>query len=196
MFSSRRTSIKTICQGIIVAIMTWTSISSANEFAGFIGGKFNNATAATAGTTVSGKTGFQGGLVAYIDMASEFGFRTGFSYMQRNYSLKAGTLETDLSYGFFEIPATVYFKAGDLVSIFGGVGISIRTSQECKVSGGSCTFTKDASSTLIPFQVGATVKFGNGFGGEFYYEMASGEMHENILKDVNSVNVNLAYFFD
>jgi hypothetical protein len=175
--------------------LVFAQTASANNFAGYFGMKFNNGSLDGGSGSVSGKSGLAAGVLGFFDMGG-YGFRTGFGYAQRSYGITAENVDVTFNYGFFDVPLTVYFQAGDLIRIFAGLNLGIRSSQECKRSGGSCSIPKDAKSMITPLTVGASINFGNDFGGEFSYEMLSGVFHEDYFKDVNAINVSLAYYFE
>lgn len=173
-------------------------ISSANasDFAVVAGARMNNGSAGTSGLSISGKTAFQIGVQGFFDINEKLIFRSGFLYAQRYFGYTSSGLTGELNYTYFDIPATLMYQFADYGGIFGGVHLGLKSSASCTVSGGTCTITKDPKSMITPLVFGASFKFAPQMGAEFYYEMTSGDLHENTVKDANAVVLNFLYTFE
>lgn len=171
----------------------------ANDFAAAVGFRSNSADLATSspGSSVSSKTGFGAGVIGFFDVASNVQVRSGFLYNQRNVTVSTtGSADADFNLAYVDIPVTAMYKFADYGGAFAGPVLGLLASKECKVSGSSCTTTKDPESTLLAFQFGASFKFAPQLGAEIYYEMVPSEYWKDYLKNGRTVGANLLFTFE
>lgn len=177
-------------------IMLSSHVAMANDFAAVLGFRSNSAEHDSAAVSVGTKTSFGAGVLGFFDMSESIQVRSGFIYNQRHYTAKVGTFETDYNLAYADIPVTLMYKFADYGGAFIGPVLSLLASKECKNSAPSCTFTKDPTSMIVPIQFGVSFKFAPQLGAEIYYEMISGELWENGLKNSKTVGANLLVTFE
>jgi hypothetical protein len=172
----------------------------ANDFAAVVGILTNSADRASSSTlaSVSGKLGYQAGVLGFIDLTGPLSFRSGFLYTQRNYTVTVASLDTDYKLAYFDIPVTLMYKFADYGGVFGGFVLANNATKECSTSGCS---TDGVKSSLIGYQFGASFKFAPQMGAQFYYEMLPGNIQDSSglaygLKDGKSVVANFMFTFE
>lgn len=144
---------------------------------------------------ITGKTGFQAGVIAKFDMTGALQLRTGFVATQRAYEYSITTpaiLNDEFKMTYFEIPAGVLWKFSDYGGVFAGPAISLNLSKSCP--GGDCAGA-EVNSSPLSFQFGGSFKVAPQVGFEVYYET----MLNDIAKDVKSgrsLMANLMITFD
>lgn len=179
-----------------VLVLMIGQMAIANDFAAVLGFRSNSADAVTSGVNVNSKTSFGLGVLGFMDLNEALQFRSGFLYNQRNYQTSVGTTETDLNIAYVDIPVTLMYKFADYAGVFAGPVVSLLASKECKVSGGTCSITKDPESMVLPIQFGVSFKFAPQMGAELYYEMTSSDFWKDTLKNSRTVGANFLYTFE
>ena len=183
---------------IILSLMLTLScqMASANDFAAVVGLRSNTAESSTTGESVGSKTSFGAGVLGFFDIAADLQVRSGFIYNQRHYTAKTGTIDAEFNLAYADIPVTLMYKFADYGGAFVGPVIGLLAAKECKLSTGSCSFTKSPESLIIPIQLGVNFKFAPQFGGELYYEMISSALWENGIKNSKTVGANFLITFE
>jgi hypothetical protein len=189
------TQISMIFLSLIVA-----NTAAANDFAAVFGILTNSAdrVSTTSTASVSGKVGFQAGVIGFIDLTGPLSFRSGFLYSQRTYTTTVASLDTDYKLAYFDIPVTLMYKFAEYGGVFGGVVLANNASKECSTAGCS---TDGVKSSMVGYQVGASFKFAPQMGAQFYYEMLPGNIQDSStavvgLKDGKSVVANFMFTFE
>lgn len=184
---------------VLAALVTFSSVAYANDFAAILGVRTNSwDVEPSGGATASGKNSFHAGVLGFIDLSSAVLFRTGFIYTQRAYTIKTNTVDAEYNYTYFDIPATLMYKFSDFGGVFAGAVLALNTSKGCSSNTGNCS-TDGVNSSPIGFQFGASFKFAPQLGGEIYYEMIPGPLQSyngSDSKSAKSVVANLMITFE
>ncbi len=185
------------------ALLIWTlslivsSAALANDFGLALGVRSNSADAPSgSGATVSTKTGFGVGAIGFFDISGKLQGRTGFLYNQRNYTATTFGMDVDINLAYVDIPLTAMYKFADYAGVFAGPVLALLASKECKVGGGSCSFSNNPESSNIGLQFGASFKFAPQLGGEFYYETIPTKFIKGDLENARTVGANLLITFE
>lgn len=188
---------------VALAALSISAVASANDFAVVAGFLTNSADKASSTSTVnmSGKIGYQFGVLGFIDLNGPLAFRSGFLYSQRNYTSTVNSQDTDFKLAYFDIPATLMYKFSDYGGVFGGIVLANNASKECVAPSGSTCVTDGVKSSLIGYQFGASFKFAPQMGAQFYYEMLPGNIQDSSsvtsgIKDGKSVVANFMFTFE
>lgn len=187
-----------------LVFVTFFSVASfANDFAAVVGVLTNSADRAstTSTSSVSGKIGFQAGVLGFIDLSGPIALRSGFLYSQRNYTVTTSSQDTDFNLVYFDIPATLMYKFAEYGGVFGGAVFALNASKSCSGPSGTTCSTDGVKSSIVGYQFGATFKFAPQMGAQFYYEMLPGNIQDNSitavgLKDGKSVVANFMFTFE
>lgn len=184
---------------IFLAAMTFSFSALANDFAVVLGMRSNSWDyfPTTSGVSGSGSTGYQAGVLGFIDVAQALSVRTGFIYTQRIFSITDSTSATNYNYSYFDVPITLMYKFSEFGGIFGGAVLALNSGKSC--SGIANCSTDGVKSSLTGFQFGASFKFAPQMGAELYYESISGDIQASGGvggKDAKSVGANFLITFE
>ena len=94
---------------------------------------------------------------------------------------------------YFDVPVTALYKINDFAGIYGGLIVATNLEKTWKL-GGSSTDAQDVKSPILPFVMGAQLKFHPDMGVNLYYEMA-GEIAKG-LSNYKAVGANLMFTFE
>ncbi len=172
-----------------------TAFAQAQDMAILLGLRNNNGDVANSLYSEKAENSFQFGGLGFFQMADKMHIRSGLIYAEKKFKGEHPSITWEGKLTYFDIPATFMYKFSDYGGVFIGPILSLNLGSECSYStGSSCSFT-DVKSMLIPFTLGASFKFAPQMGGEFYYEMISGDL-ANGLKDAKTVGLNFFVTFD
>jgi hypothetical protein len=170
--------------------------AQAVELAGVGGLRSNDAKTDLANASITSKTAFQAGLLAWATFQGRIGGRSGFLYTQRHVELgptQSGIV--NFQFAYFDVPLTGTFRLGDNAWIFAGPILAFNFSKEVTCSTAPTCSALDTKSFILPLQLGIDFKFAPQVGGEVFYEYTSGELAKN-LSNMSSVGANLLIFFE
>lgn len=179
----------------IAAVGALISFSAYAQDVGVVVGVRNDNADGNANVKITGKTGFQAGVVSKFDMTSALQLRTGFIANQRSFDYSITTpavVKDEFRMTYFEIPVGVLWKFSDYGGVFAGPAINLNLSKSCP--GDDCAGT-EVNSAPLSFQFGGSFKVAPQIGFEVYYET----MLNDIAKDVKngrSLMANLMITFD
>lgn len=138
--------------------------------------------------------GFQIGGSAVLDIAGNFGIKTGLFYNERPFEstmpavLGSTTFKGKITY--FDIPVLLMFKFEDYAGVYVGPAMSLKLSDEA-----SPTKLSNIKGNVVPIIVGAQFKFAPNLGANIYFESVSGEIADDV-SNARSVGANLMITFD
>jgi hypothetical protein len=182
------------------AIILGLSFSvSANDFAALIGARTNSwdYAPATTGISGSGSTGFQAGVLGFLNLTPVLQLRSGFIYTQRIFSITNTGVETDYTLTYFDVPLTLKYMFSEYGGVFFGPNLALGAGKSC--TGGNACTTDGVKSSLVGMQLGASFKFAPQLGAELYYELTSGDImasNGTSGKDAKSIVANLLFTFE
>ncbi len=143
--------------------------------------------------------GWGAGVRSLMGINDQLFFRTGASFVQKNFSYKinGGGNKGDLSfqYSYLSIPLTFYWRASPQTGFFFGSAINARLNDSCS---GTQDFdhcsAKGSRSIVMPAIVGFEFVLTKKVGVEISYEYALTETAKDLK--VNTTVVSLLYHFD
>lgn len=181
-----------IAMGLLGALF---SVSAFAQDVGLVVGVRSDNADGNNNVKITGKTGFQAGVIAKFDMTSALQLRTGFLATQRSYEYSITTpavLNDEYRMTYVEIPAGLLWKFSDYGGVFAGPAVSLGLSKSCP--GGDCAGA-EVNGSPLSFQFGGSFKVAPQVGFEVYYET----MLSDVAKDVKSgrsLMANLMITFD
>ena len=145
------------------------------------------------------KLGFGLGMRALIPLTNGLSFRTGAGIVQKRFSYKieSGTIEgeADLSFIYFNVPATLYISGLDeRFGVFGGTALNAKLDDDCSGSGAfkACKVTDD-ETIVLPIILGFDFIFTENVSMELSYEYGIMDTAKDVR--VSSAVVSLIYNF-
>lgn len=136
--------------------------------------------------------GFEGGFQAFIPLSGMLSFRTGAGLVQRNSSLDTNGSDIDVTFLFLELPATLYFEAGDSFGFFGGLNFDLKLSGDCSGGGTTSCSPKEPKTLAFNFVVGPRINLGGPHNIEIPLEIGMSEIFKE-TKISNSFAVRYAF---
>lgn len=134
--------------------------------------------------------GYQVGGSVVIDVANNFGIKTGLFYNQRPFQSSYGVIDNTGKISYFDIPVFVMYKFEDYAGIYIGPSVSLKLSDE---------FTPGKLSNIkgmvMPLTLGAQFKFAPNLGAGIYFETVPGDIADNV-SNTRAVGANLLITFD
>lgn len=180
---------------VAAAVVALISVSALAQDVGVVVGVRSDNADGNNNVKITGKTGFQAGVVAKFDMTSALQLRSGFLATQRSYEYSITTpaiLNDEYKMTYFEIPVGVLWKFSDYGGVFAGPAISLNLSKSCP--GGDCSGT-EVNSSPLSFQFGGSFKVAPQVGFEVYYESMLNDVSKDV-KSGRSLMANLMITFD
>jgi hypothetical protein len=180
----------TACVFVFVGTVAQTAL--AQDLGVVVGFRNDQADSETAGTSITGKGGIQGGMVAKFELNGPLQIRTGAIYLERSYGVKTGTAAEELlKASYLEIPVGLLYKFSDYGGVFLGAAIGLNIAKQCP---GGCS-TSSLNMTPVPLQFGGSFKVAPQFGFEFYYETMTGKFATGVT-NARAIAANLMITFD
>ena len=143
--------------------------------------------------------GFGAGVRALMGLNDRWYVRSGAGLVYKKVSAEISngseTTNTDLSWLYLNIPATLYLKASPGVGIFGGTALQARLGDSCNSDGATnkCAF-KNEKSIVLPFVLGFDFNFNEAITLEISYEGGLMESTDDVK--VGSAVMSLIYNFE
>lgn len=176
---------------LILSVLLFGSVAQARQLGVF--GGFNS-TEFDSSASWDRELGFEGGMTAHFDVNSEFIFRTGAGFVQKNSSTTLFGTTTDIEFLYLEIPVTVLYYFNDMVGMIGGLNFDFKFTDDCSRAGSNCTVT-DPESLVFNLVLGAHIKFNENSRFEPLLEIVGLSDVARDTKISNSLSFRYVYMF-
>ena len=143
--------------------------------------------------SVSGKLGFDAGLVASFELVPAFRFRSGILYDQRqiDYKLNNGAGTVSFNFAYIDIPVNAQYNFTPMFGIYGGLIVGIKASDSTSVPAG--TYSPDMKSLYPLLNVGGNFMFNDMIGFDVYYEAGLGNAATDV-KNFSTFGMHFIYW--